>query len=630
YVDTTNRADFKAIINADMRPFFQLSDLNNTNGLMPHPLWLKIIFQTDRAFSKNELDIYCPGANLLEVYQVQNKDIHYGFGGQEYRSHHSQEKFNKYAIPLKILNHDTQAVYLKMDGYGFKGLNVQLVSRRHLIEERALNLFENRLEYHYWSGLVSILFFLGIFFFFRYLQHGENYIIWYSLYLLFLAIQLLFQLELNSGMLIFWNRIPYELAFRSVNAAVTFIFFFYYLKNILDITNKDKLYMLYRWSIGSLYFALIIITILNTIRYLFRVPFSEGLLQMMYFPATILSLWLGIRIWMRRDKLFKLIGTGMLLVAIGSLLMTVVLSMGFRGHFHLIFEGAVLAEVIFLTLAIGYKEKIKSIELIQTQQQLLDVKSENLTIQEKLNAELSSLVEQKSQDLLEKNKIIADQEKEQLEAIFNEKIATAELKALKAQLNPHFIFNCLNAIRNLVQKEDNELATEYLSDFSSFIRRALHYTETKFITLEEELELCQLYLRMEQLRFEQGFSYEISIAENVQVDFIKVPPMLLQPLLENAIWHGLLHKKGERKILIRVEAQEEQVICTIEDNGIGRKYAREINGHKKEQNSMGMKLFTDRLKLNNRLLECKLDYQIIDKYENSVATGTKINLFFEL
>lgn len=388
--------------------------------------------------------------------------------------------------------------------------------------------------------------------------------------------------------------------------------------------------MLYRWSIGSLYFALIIITILNTIRYLFRVPFSEGLLQMMYFPATILSLWLGIRIWMRRDKLFKLIGTGMLLVAIGSLLMTVVLSMGFRGHFHLIFEGAVLAEVIFLTLAIGYKEKIKSIELIQTQQQLLDVKSENLTIQEKLNAELSSLVEQKSQDLLEKNKIIADQEKEQLEAIFNEKIATAELKALKAQLNPHFIFNCLNAIRNLVQKEDNELATEYLSDFSSFIRRALHYTETKFITLEEELELCQLYLRMEQLRFEQGFSYEISIAENVQVDFIKVPPMLLQPLLENAIWHGLLHKKGERKILIRVEAQEEQVICTIEDNGIGRKYAREINGHKKEQNSMGMKLFTDRLKLNNRLLECKLDYQIIDKYENSVATGTKINLFFEL
>ena len=189
-----------------------------------------------------------------------------------------------------------------------------------------------------------------------------------------------------------------------------------------------------------------------------------------------------------------------------------------------------------------------------------------------------------------------------------------ESKALRAQMNPHFIFNCLNSIKSLIQEQANKKAIHYLTLFSKFIRNVLQYSEEKLITLEEELKLCQTYLEMEKLRFEKSFSYRLEVAPEVDTSFIKVPPMILQPFLENAIWHGLMHKDGDRQLKLTVEGQEETVVCVIEDNGIGREQAKVLQLHATQQHrSFGTQLTQDRLQVNNRLFNSQYLVNIVDK-----------------
>ena len=630
YLDTTHKIGLEEIMVANMIPLEQLGNVDSKNGMLPYTLWLKVNIQFDAAVEEDQLAIYMPKGYMIEVFEVQKENIQYSFGGIEYRAHSSQVPFNKDAFPLRILNDDSHTVYLKTRGFLGKKLELSLVTVDFLREKRANKLFDRRLEYHYWSGLSVLFFFLGLFFILRYAQYKETFLFWYGLYLIAIGFNQLFALESNSGMKIFWNILPFGEALYYSFIGIPFIFLGHYLRSMLDFQQGTHIFRTYRIFINSLYGAVSINVLLNLFRYSFSLPIGGDLHQLMYIPSSYIGIYLGYLIWRNDDKIHKLIGTGILILTIGCIVFSAFVSAGFFGHYHLIVEVAIIIEIVFLTLAIGYREKMTYSHLIDTQRQLLNVKSENLEMQEKLNSELTALVEAKSKDLVEKNRIIALQEKTQLESDFNEKLATAELKALKAQLNPHFIFNCLNAIRNLVERGEGEQATEYLSDFSSFIRRVLNYSEVKLITLEEELELCMLYLRMEQLRFEQGFEYRLIVDEDVAVDFVKVPPMLMQPLLENAIWHGLLHKKRDRKVELHISGGIENVVCTIDDNGIGRDRAHLIKGEAGDRKSMGMKLFTDRIALNNQLLQAKLHYEIIDKYDGSEATGTKIKLLFEI
>ncbi|WP_170110654.1 histidine kinase [Flavilitoribacter nigricans] len=202
-----------------------------------------------------------------------------------------------------------------------------------------------------------------------------------------------------------------------------------------------------------------------------------------------------------------------------------------------------------------------------------------------------------------------------------------ESKALRAQMNPHFIFNCLNSIKGLIQETANQQAIHYLTLFSKFIRRVLQHSEEKQISLEEELEMSRLYIEMERLRFEKSFTYKVEIDPAVDTSFFRVPPMILQPILENAIWHGLMHKQGDREIRLEIKAEGEGVKCIVEDNGIGRKQAAALqvnarNGHR----SFGTKLILDRLQVNQQLFNHHFVINIIDKIVNGRAAGTRVEL----
>ena len=217
--------------------------------------------------------------------------------------------------------------------------------------------------------------------------------------------------------------------------------------------------------------------------------------------------------------------------------------------------------------------------------------------------------------------------KERLKTVYNKKISETEMKALRAQMNPHFIFNSLNSINKYILKSDHTNASRYLTRFAKLIRLILDNSNSKEVALSNELEALKLYIEMEALRFTNKFSYEINVDENLSPDTLQVPPLIIQPYVENAIWHGLLHKESGGRLVIAVKKTAGNMLqCTIEDNGIGRKRARELKSKSATANkSLGMKLTEERLHMLNQYASLNASIDIVDlENENGEATGTRV------
>ena len=185
----------------------------------------------------------------------------------------------------------------------------------------------------------------------------------------------------------------------------------------------------------------------------------------------------------------------------------------------------------------------------------------------------------------------------QLERAEKEKqLAELEMQALRSQMNPHFIFNSLNSINMFILENNKLQASEYLSKFSKLMRLILQNSQEAFIPLEKELEALQLYLELESLRFDQKFEYKVTVADNVETTMLKVPPLIIQPYAENAIWHGLMHKKEKGHLEIGVYTADEILFYKITDDGIGRKKATDLKSKSGSmQKSMGMRITADRI-----------------------------------
>ena len=206
--------------------------------------------------------------------------------------------------------------------------------------------------------------------------------------------------------------------------------------------------------------------------------------------------------------------------------------------------------------------------------------------------------------------------------------AELEMQALRAQMNPHFIFNCLNAINGYILNNEAETAADYLTKFSRLIRMVLNNSQKQFISLEEELETLGLYLYMESLRFKDNFNYEIKCNDTVDAFSIFIPPMLLQPFIENAIWHGLMNKERDRKLIIGLHFENDVLHCTIADNGVGRKKAAQLKSKSAEKNkSMGMDITRNRMALLNHDLDGQSFFEINDlEDEYGKPAGTSVSL----
>ncbi len=179
-------------------------------------------------------------------------------------------------------------------------------------------------------------------------------------------------------------------------------------------------------------------------------------------------------------------------------------------------------------------------------------------------------------------------------------VAETEMKALRAQMNPHFIFNSLNSINDYIDKHDSETATLFTTKFAKLMRRILENSEQKEIILSNELQTLELYMQLEAMRLQNGFVYEIKVDEHIDMENTLIPPLLLQPFLENSILHGITKKK-EGKIILHIQKEGNMLNCTIEDNGVGMLPDAWKNEKQPERKSFGTKITQDRINIINKI-----------------------------
>ena len=232
-------------------------------------------------------------------------------------------------------------------------------------------------------------------------------------------------------------------------------------------------------------------------------------------------------------------------------------------------------------------------------------------------------------------RIRAEEEKQQarIEALQNkQKAVETRLQSLRLQMNPHFLFNALNSIQQMILANEDMVATRYLSKFSKLLRTILVHSDKEFVTLKEELEILNLYIELESIRFKGSFTYNIECDESIDTDEIKLPTLLIQPFVENAIWHGLMHKEGERLLQIKFSEPGDSIHCIIEDNGVGREKSREAKlatGQGKKHTSKGIQVSMERLEAMGNGNGCKGSLDIIDlKDEKGNAAGTRVKIIF--
>ncbi len=328
--------------------------------------------------------------------------------------------------------------------------------------------------------------------------------------------------------------------------------------------------------------------------------------------VAFISFYLMIQLYRSVDKLrwFFVIGSIFLLIfALFAMLYSIIYLQDLNSGKLLAFwqypmfnmQLGVILEVVCLSLALSYKAKV--------------IENQKLTAEQ-------SLQKEREQREIEQLKLAL--EKQEL----SRQMTNLRMRALRSQMNPHFLFNSLNAIQECIITNQTDAAVMYLAKFSRLVRLILENSDQQNIPLSREIETLRLYLDVESLRFTHAFRYDIKVNTNIDPVLINIPPMLVQPYAENAIWHGLLNKKGERILKITFENDEDYLFVNIADNGIGRKKSADFqNPMKNGKTSMGMKLTSERLDVLNEMNPDQAFVKIEDLVDlKGKALGTCVRL----
>jgi LytS/YehU family sensor histidine kinase len=211
---------------------------------------------------------------------------------------------------------------------------------------------------------------------------------------------------------------------------------------------------------------------------------------------------------------------------------------------------------------------------------------------------------------------------------FQKQVSETEMKALRAQMNPHFIFNSLNSIHSFIQNHEHDQAAVYLMNFAKLTRTVLENSMHQLIPLQEELDALKLYLDLEALRFGKQLEYTIDLDPAIDPEQTLIAPLILQPFLENAILHGLRHKQGGGHILIHIRRNGSLMQCVVEDNGVGRRRSQALqNGSDAlKRESLGMKLTEQRIAIINKTRKAKASLKVVDVVDGEQSAGVKVEL----
>ncbi|MCB9170008.1 MAG: histidine kinase [Flavobacteriales bacterium] len=214
----------------------------------------------------------------------------------------------------------------------------------------------------------------------------------------------------------------------------------------------------------------------------------------------------------------------------------------------------------------------------------------------------------------------------ELKAAYDLRITQLELRSLRAQMHPHFLFNSLNSIKSFIAANESRTATRYLNKFAQLVRSILNNSSKPLVELSSELQALKLYLELEQMRFEKKFNAEVTVDPRIDPEQVRIPPLIMQPYAENAIWHGLMHKKGDRALHIRVAPEGDDLLITIRDNGIGREAARALRSRSASPHrSLGMTITAEVIQRTRT--DGRSGVEVVDLYDaQGSAAGTEVRI----
>ena len=471
----------------------------------------------------------------------------------------------------------------------------------------------------------GILFILGIYHFLLYFQHKDKAYLYYSLYV-FLIFTGLLNRPQNGFILDLIQPIKGFLDHISINFILVYnLVYLVFASVLIDLKRESyKWYRFFYWVISILFvYSLALET-------LFLVSGEICFVTKGHIGFTVPTYLAGILFYIplfrskSPIKYYIILGTSFLVLA--SIAVSVIKRLGLppdeQEIRYTFFYLGLIIENIFFALALGYKQKQILMEKNATKDVLIAKLRENEILkqkgQEKLEKDILRLNEQAKVDRLEK-----------IKTKYEKELAEMKVSALRSQMNPHFIFNSLNSIKRYIIDNEKENAVYYLNKFSKLIRKILSTSMEKEISLDEELETMELYVNIENIRFKETIEFSINVDDALNLSTIKVPSLILQPFLENAIWHGLAMKKENRCLTVNLEKEGAAFVnISIVDNGIGRERAAEIKAKKiHKRTSVGIRLTKERLALFSTQFNNDYELEIVDlKDDKNKALGTMVNL----
>lgn len=461
------------------------------------------------------------------------------------------------------------------------------------------------------TSVLVILLFFSMSIFIQYLLNKDKNFLLYFFYLITTAC-LFYFLDFAAEYKIIEKKLSYSIAFPlfpiSFGTYLLFIYSFLELPKFSPIAAK-----LIKMIIFATAFTFVLLLFPKEHQQYMNILTAAGILC---FPFFFFSFYYVYKLWIKYDwgAKYVLLGSAVLFASwlipfIANLIFTFEIfklqdnfivkllteDLKFNKNLYLA-KISLLIEITLFSTALAYREQKNKIKKSQAVSKLL------------------------------KNRLIAQKKESDLQL----KVVTAEQKALRAQMNPHFMSNCLNSIKGLIQQQSNDKAEEYLIKFSELIRGVVQYSQETGISLDKEIAFCKLYVEMESLRFRDPFAFEIEVVDDIDTSFYTIPPFILQPLLENAIWHGLSLKKGEKRLKLLVFSRADTICCVIDDNGVGLNNSKKTESNKTFlKKSVGIKNTKERLLLFKKLHGIEISLDIIDK-TNSTEQSEGVMAIFSL
>ena len=497
-------------------------------------------------------------------------------------------------------------------------------------------VFEHKLTFLLWGFVSSGLIIYFLISTLTYIQTKQKTFLYYGLYnfLMFIYLlkssavfsetQVIMLLESRYGSIRWFLQILYN--------SVLFLFY----RDFLELKNyfPKQISFLNKVLVGfvSVSAILYIISIIT-----FKLNFYFVFFNYVFVP--FITLFVGYAIYLSLkipNKLKYIMVSGVLLYQILAYL-SLYLSNNYDENNAVVdpisyfYIGIILESIIFI-LGIGFKvqqiyfEKINAQKLIIEEQKELQLLKENY--QKQLEADLANKIAE-LKIAIQKTE---DEKVKTLTISFENQLSNLKLDSLRSQMNPHFIFNALNSIKAYLIENNTEKAVYYLNKFSKLIRKILESSRSESIPLQEELDIIELYMSIENIRFEQKINFKIEVDEKINLSQIKIPGLVLQPFIENSLWHGLMLKEGTRDIEVKIYAEKNTVKLAIIDNGIGRDLAK-ANKEKKtfKKESLGLQFAKERIDYFNSRENTNYNFKIIDLYDDKkIAIGTKIEFEFKL